>query len=152
MEQITTLRVALLIYSVVISLLLAFWVYKNNPKSATNLTFSILSLLTAVWLIIMHLSFSPTLMSLFWIRLTLFLAVPQATTFFLLAHTIPNTRLQFNKRVFYIIFFVAAIVMALTMSRYVFTGIKIIGNTPQPIPGYGMPIFAIFVMVIACAR
>jgi len=151
MEIFSNFQLAILITTLIANILLAFFVYINNPKSATNIIFSLLSLVTTTWLIIMYLSFQPASLStaLFWIRLSIFLAVPQAVFFFLLAHTLPKEKLQLSRRFLLTIAAWSIFIMGLTISPYVFTDIEIVNNSPRPIPGFGLPLFALTTMLFS---
>lgn len=145
MEIFSNLQLAILITTLVINTLLAFFVYKNNPKSATNIIFSVLSLVTTTWLFVMYLSLQPASLStaLFLIRLSIFLAVPISMLFYLLAHTMPNITIRLSRRFLLTTAVWSIFIMGLTVSPYVFTGIEIVNNSPRPIPGFGLPLFAI---------
>lgn len=96
-------KLAILVAALLVNSLLAIFVYKNNPKSATNILFGFLSLITSVWLVVIYLSLESAFVnsSLFLDRMSLFLAVPQAVSFFLLAKTVPKSILMIEKKIFF---------------------------------------------------
>ncbi|UCH72203.1 MAG: hypothetical protein JSW62_01270, partial [Thermoplasmatales archaeon] len=131
--------------------LLAFIVYKNNPRSATNIIFSLLSLSIIAWLITTYISLLPQYLStsLLWIRLSVFLAVPQAILFFLLAHTLPSKQISLKPWLMSFIWATGLGVMFLTLTPLVFSGVEIINNSPHPIPGPLIVVFAFFVAALS---
>lgn len=146
MQANTALVLIVLIVALVINFLLAFFVYKNNPKSLTNISFGLLSIVTSVWLIVLYLSLHPAFLdlSLYLDRLSIFLAVPQVILFFLLSDTLPSPKLLLGKKFLYGILGIGSLIMLITVSPFAFTEIEIKDNLPNPIPGWGMGPFALF--------
>ena len=139
---------AILIFAVFTNILLAFFVYKNNPKSLTNIILGILSIVTSSWLIVIYVSLLPMdlLSNLFWIRLSIFLAVPQAVLFFLLSNTIPEGRLKIKRNILVGVLVWAVLIMAITISPYAFVDIDVVGGRPSPNPGPGIAPFSLTVI------
>lgn len=136
----------LILFSVVaVNLFLAVLVYKSRVKSATNKIFLWLSVAVSLWLAVNYISIHPAFLSssLLWIRLSIFLAMPVSTLFFLLAHTIPHDVLQFSKSRLVWLFLMSAFAMGLSASPYAFTDLDINNGTPSPVPGIGIAPFAI---------
>jgi len=142
-----------LVTAVAINSILALVVFINDRRSVTNIIFVILSLITSAWLVIMRLSVDPQFISnsLLWIRLSVFLAVPQSIAFFLLAHTFPHEKLVLKVRTFMGLLFIGLAVMALTLSSYVFRDVEILNNSPHPIVGPGVIPFGLFVTFFSLA-
>jgi len=142
---------AIFLSVVIANTLLAFIVYKNNPRSATNVIFSLLSFSIIAWLITTYVSLSPQYLSssLFWIRLSLFFAVPQAILFFLLAHTLPSKNILIKNWVLSLIAATGLMVALLTLSPFVFSGVEIVNNSPKPIPGPLIIVFALYVATLS---
>jgi len=138
----------ILFITVLINSALAFLVYKNNPKSVTNIIFGLLSFSIIGWLITVYLSLLPELISssLFWIRLGLVFAVPFTTLFLLLAYTFPDIKLGFSKKVIYILGIISSVLMINNISPFAFTRLDIVNNSPNPVPGPGLAPFVIFVV------
>jgi signal transduction histidine kinase len=67
--------------------------------------------------------------------------------FFLLARTLPNEKFDFNHKSLWFIFVSALLTMLVTISPFSFTGVNIEGGVPEPVPGPGLLIFAIFAVV-----
>ncbi|MBF8281052.1 MAG: Histidine kinase protein [Candidatus Magasanikbacteria bacterium] len=140
----------ILIFSVGAIIGVALFVYRNNQKNASNVVFSLLSLVIAVWLVIMYLAVNPTL-NLFWSRLTLFNATLMNALFYLLARTIPSAQIPLRRRTLWIMIFVTLAVMIFSGSKYGFTGVAIIKGNAEVTPGPGMLIFALFTTVVYVA-
>ncbi|MBI2591055.1 MAG: hypothetical protein HYW34_00010 [Candidatus Brennerbacteria bacterium] len=145
MEIISSLGFVILMIVVFTNFLLAIFVYKNNPTSATNKLFALLNISVSLWLFAMYISFqqdSPN--SLFWIKLTLFLATPMNLLFFLVSHTLPNYKLRLNNKILFIFISLVFLIMMIAISPYSFTGLEVVNNRPNPIAGIGLIPFGIF--------
>lgn len=143
-----------LLMSIIINIILIFTVYRNNPKSATNKIFALLSSAIILWLTVFYISLQPKpfiLNDLFWIRLSIFLATPMIMLFFLFVHTFPNEKLQLKKQVLSIILLFNFLVMAIALSSYSFSDVKIVNNFPVPASGPGMIIFSVFILIFTFA-
>jgi len=145
MSSAPLLQVVILTGAVVVNIILAIFVYKNNPKSATNKIFGLLGGVVSVWLITMYLAQSPTFLdyALLITRATIFFATPMNVLFFLLAKTIPLQRLQLSRRNFLLLMFVMVLTMLLALSPYGFAGLEIVNGKPVPIPGVGLGLFGL---------
>lgn len=139
----TVLEISILGFAFLINILLAFIVYKNNPRSATNLILSVLCWINAIWLVVVYFPFVPDFSStsLFWIRLSIFLAVPQTALFFILANVLPYTKISLSFKYLLTIALLSLFVMYLNLSPLTFTGLELRGQSPTPIVGPGMLIF-----------
>lgn len=137
----------------VINVLLAFLVFRSDRKSATNGIFVLLCLATSLWLVMIHQSSIPSspTMTLWYTRLTVFLAVPQSVLFFLLAHTLPSKNLLFKNDSFRFLLIGTFLIMGFTLTPYVFKEVQIQGDTIRSIPGIGIPIFAAFTSFFSLA-
>ena len=144
----------LLLYIVlIVNIVLAVVIYRDNRQSATNIIFFFLCLTTSLWLLAIHKSTTPTtpFLTLVYTRLTVFLAVPQSVLFFLLAHTLPSINLLLKKSYFNMLLIGATLIMLLTVSPFVFKEVQITGGSIRSIPGLGMPFFAIFTSLVSLA-
>ena len=126
-------------------LLLAIFVYKNNPHSATNKLFTLLSVVISLWLVFNYISVQPSFISssLLWIRLSFFFATLLSLLFFLLAHTLPDDRIKLKKRTLFALLFVTAVTMLIMISPFAFSSVQIINGSPQPVTGLGMLPFSV---------
>lgn len=145
MEISASLRLLVLGVAVIVNGILALLVFKNNPKSATNRVYTLLSLVISFWLIANYISLHPAFLntSLFWIRLSIFFATPLSALFFLLAHTLPKNSLQLGSKKLAILLFVTVVTMIVTVSPYAFTGVEIVNNSPRPTSGPGIGLFSL---------
>ena len=144
MELLISLRSIFVAISVAFNALLIFLVYRNNPRSATNIVYGLLGLIISIWLVINFVTLHPAFLttSLFWIRLSIFFAMPLSATFFLLAHTIPYDKLRLSKKALLGVFISTLVVMFINIYPYAYTGIEIRDGSPNPIPGQGLLPFA----------
>lgn len=151
--ELFTLSSVFLAASVFLNAILIFSVYRNNPKSATNVIYSVLGFLISIWLIVNFISLHPAFLesSLFWIRLSIFFAAPMSFAFFLFAHTLPHDTLKIKKEIFVLLVLITATVMLLSISPYGFTGITIEHGSPKPTAGPGLAPFAALSTVFSIA-
>lgn len=146
MSSLITLNLMLLAIAVMANILLATFVYKNNKNSATNQIYVGLSVVMSIWLIMNFLSLQPTLAndSLILIRLSLFFATLLNAFFFILSKTLPSQKLGLKTVWLVILIAVTSFVMLLTLTPYVFKGIRDTQGSITPIPGLGIAVFGIF--------
>ena len=144
------LSIIIFIIVVIANSILAVVVFKNNPKSATNRIFSLLSFATIGWLTASQISLSPQFLSssLFWIRLSIFFAMLQTLSLFLLSITIPYPKIPINNRLLVILIAISAFVMLINLTPLSFSRVEMINNSPNPIPGIGLFPFAISVIFL----
>jgi signal transduction histidine kinase len=140
-----SLELIFLIVAAIISLFLTAIVYRENPGSATNRVFSVLTLSTTFWLILTYVSRTPGLFydSLVLHRLGIFFAAPMSATFFLLAHTIPSDTIRMRTGTFYAVVVSTLLMMLINISPYAFVDIVFSGGSSQPQPGIGLLPFAV---------
>src|SRR3989344_2729844 len=110
---------------VLCSTIIGLFVFSNNPKSVTNKIFLMLSVLIAIWSIIIYLSLdAPDIeMTLILVRLSTSIAVPLTGSFLLLMHTFPNDKLQMSKKEFIGLVILFFCTMLFTFTPYVFTAV-----------------------------
>ncbi len=140
-----TLSLVILVLTLIANLVIAVFVYKNNPKSATNRTFGVLGILISLWLVVLLLT-QNTLdhqTYLFWARMSIVIAAPMSMMFFLLAHTLPNLQLRIRKSLFWLMIGITLVVMFINISPFTFTDIQIVNGAPNPVTGPGMIPFGI---------
>ncbi len=125
------IQIVVLVVVLIANMLLALFVYKNNPGSATNKLYSILSFIISVWLAIISaatsLAFSDFALVLS--RASIFVAAPMNLSFFLLAETLPDTRFRVSKRLLLFTLSATAAVMVLNISPYAFRDVVKETNT-----------------------
>ena len=137
------------IVALIFNIGLTLMVYIRNPKSATHKVLGLLGFTISAWLFIFYLSlqsFDPKT-SLLLIRLSIFVATPMSTLFFLFAYTLPNTSFHIRKSEAYLLFGLTGIIMIMALTPYSFTSVSIIDGSPQPQAGPGLIPFGIYVLI-----
>lgn len=140
-----SLEFILLIIALAADALLAAVVYLNNPRSATNRLFLLLTSSTMLWLITTHVATIPSLIpqSLVLHRLGILFAAPMSASLFLLAYTMPAERPQLSPVWRKTVWALTIGMMLLNMSPYAFTGISVDAGVSNPVPGVGLVPFAV---------
>ncbi|MHB1865372.1 MAG: sensor histidine kinase [Candidatus Saccharimonadales bacterium] len=149
-----TFRLISVTVTVVINLILASIVYKNNYKSATNKIFGGLAIVTSLWLIDDFLSVDPKFFhdGLIWVRFSVFLAIPQIALFFLLAHTLPSEKVQLSRKKLRLLELTGVALMVDSLSPFMFTKTtfthgKIVASVGSGIIPFVL--FALFLSILA---
>jgi signal transduction histidine kinase len=142
------LRLDLLSFAVAVatSVILGFIVFFHNRKSATNVLFLIFALVSSLWGVLNYLAYQiyNPFISLWIVRVVMFLAVYQAFTFFLLMYIFPRKEFGLSRRFKYILFPVVIFVSILTLTPLVFSEVSIVrGSAPTPTPAAGILLFAL---------
>ncbi len=133
-----------LIFVVLSLIVLTVIVFYHNKKSASNIIFTLLALSFGVWSVINYFSvYNPFVgADLFWIRLVLFSAAPQAFLFALLMKVFPKKQLKFNRVVLLNFIVLLLTQMFLALTPYVFKSVNYESGGPVPVPGVGMFFYA----------
>ena len=135
--SLSSVEVIILVITIIIDLFLAIAIYRTDNKNATNKIFALLSVFTVLWLIVSYIirippfSLSQTA-TLILGRLGIFFAAPMSALFLLLAHTLPNKSLRMSQGKFWTIIFITILMMALNISQYAFTNVKVDSGTIEP--------------------
>jgi signal transduction histidine kinase len=106
--------------------LLGFIIYFNNPRSITNQTFLLFSLVTVLWSCANYINYkveSPILV-LWLLRMVIFFGVWHAFTFFQLFYVFPLEKKEFPKVYKFILFPIVVCVSMLTLTPFVFPSIN----------------------------
>jgi len=135
LENISVILISLLCF------ILGIIVYLKNPKSASHRLFILFCADTVLWTITNYISLH--YLNLFWMRLVMFFAVPQAFLFFLFVHTFPKEKIQLSKKIILILVAFILLVMVLTLSPALFTRLEYKDGQPSPVPGPAMLLFVI---------
>jgi signal transduction histidine kinase len=145
MNLLTDTTLPLLLVAILINTILAFLVFLNNPKSAINIIYGVLSLLISGWLLVLYIAPNPTFItsSLFWSRLSICLAAPMSFTFFLFAHTLPSNKIRLKKPFLWSCIVATTLVMIINMSSYAFTNAVIVNGSVRIEQGIGMMPFGL---------
>lgn len=135
----------ILIFGVLLNNTLGLIVALRNPKSATNTLFFLFSIDIALWSVANYIAISSTdlLTALYWTRIVMALAVPQAILFFLLLSTIPNKQLTLPRWVPIFFGVIGIVAAAASVSPYLFTSIIFVNGSPSPTPGPAMSLFVV---------
>ncbi|MDP2668436.1 MAG: ATP-binding protein [bacterium] len=139
------LDLMMLLGVVVIDASVAFWTYRDNPKSATNKLYALLSFSIICWLISAYLFGLPVfaVQSIIWARLGIFFAAPMSALFFLLAHTLPSETILLSKRAFYTTIASVIAMMTFNISPFAFVGFEVSGGSTNLKAGWGIIPFAV---------
>ncbi|MFC1654060.1 ATP-binding protein [Patescibacteria group bacterium] len=129
------------ILAALINTILGFFTYYKNPKSQTNRSFASFTLTLALYLFINQLSLAKNspIISLFWMRTVMVLAVVLNISFYLLVHVFPEQKRSISRRKKLFLYSFTAIMGILAASPLLFSGIDI--ENFKPIPGPAMPLF-----------
>ncbi len=141
----TGFEITVLAVTVLGNLLLGMFALQRNPKSASNVIFTLLTLSFALWAIVTFFAVNAQtqIVALWMTRLVMFLAVPQAVLFMILMHTFPRPAISLPRPVLLGVGFAAIVVATFTLSPFVFSGVELMpGAAPQPQSGIGMLAFA----------
>ncbi len=131
-----------------ITIILGFLAYRRNSRHATNTLLALLTVLIFLWGVSNEISLysTTTTGTLFWIRMTMFFAVPTAVLFFVFMHTFPRASLAMSRQLMALVLLVTGSVMSLSLSPWLFTTIADgVGANAKPVPGFGIIIFALTV-------
>lgn len=137
----------ILIGAVAANLILSFFVYKRNPKSATNVIYILLNTVISIWLIVNYLSINTTGSSqtLLLTRLSVFFAMPMSSLFLLFSQTLPSSQLKISHTWLYSIVFITVIIMCLNMTSLTFKNVMTADDgSLVPVVGPGIIPFSIF--------
>lgn len=133
----------ILLFAVLCNLILGLLVLLRNKKSATNLLFFLLNIDIALWSTANFISLHNNILFpvIFWMRLVMLLAVPQAVLFFLLIHTYPKTKMQLNRLILFVLIIISILTMFVTMTPLLFSSVNYNNGINSPIPGPGIILF-----------
>ncbi|MFH1598050.1 MAG: histidine kinase N-terminal 7TM domain-containing protein [Patescibacteria group bacterium] len=138
----------LLFLSVLVALalfLLAIFVLWRNPKSKTNLFFSIFCFTVTLWTVANYFSLSvvsPSLM-LFWIRVVMALAVILSILFLLFINTFPSSKIQLSNKKLFSLIFLGILTIIICFTPLLFKSLKLVDGQRTPVPGLGISVFII---------
>jgi signal transduction histidine kinase len=137
------MNLLILICAVLLNILLGLTVLIRNRKSATNILFFLLNIDIALWSVTNYFSLNPIMgvPVIIWMRLVMFLAIPQAVLFFLLIDTFPKTKICLSKPAFIGVIIASILAMGVAISPFLFTEIGIKNGISSPNPGPGMLLF-----------
>jgi signal transduction histidine kinase len=141
-----TLEIIILILSSIITLSIGLTALLSDRKSATNRLFFLLTFFITIWSILSYISTLATAENLFLVRLTMTFVVLQNTTYGLLIMHFPEDETRKILRAEKIPLLYTTLVLLITVSPFLFTGLKGSGDNTSPVPGPGMALFLIHVV------
>lgn len=138
-------NVLILICGVLANSILGLAVVLRNPTSVTHVLFFLLSADIAAWSVSNYFAVNTTdiLLTLYWTRIVMALAVPQAILFFLLLSTLPKPRFTMPIKHLVSIIVLGIVAIVACISPYLFPSLIFVNGTPSPTPGPAMPLFVI---------
>jgi len=124
------LSIYIVLITVLANLLVAVVVTKKNPRSATNLLVSSLSIITALWTVFNFLALQPGSeeMRLFWVRSVMFVTSSYGTVILLLALAFPNARFALAKKWIWVITTINLLCYGFAYSPFMFAKVT---NNPD---------------------
>lgn len=134
------------------NVLLGLVVLVKNQSSATNRLFCGLAGVFAAFALVNYISLHPILLSqLEWIRIDISVGVLMFMLTYLTFATFPGRKLSGNKTLRRLVVYGGFPLIAICLSPLVFSRLDVAGGSPQPIPGPGMPIFALYIYGVGIA-
>ncbi len=121
------------IIAVIGNFILGIITFSRNSKSATNRFFAFLTTTLSLYL----------LLTAFWIKTVMSVAVFINLTFFLLATAYPGKDLTLKPRIFWTILISTIIIAILAQTNLIFSSVEITNGKIQPTPGVGMALFLV---------
>src|SRR3989344_6095224 len=123
------------IFTIFADLFIAFVVYRNNPKSASNKLLSILATLLMFWAVFNYLALLPRNESirLLWVRSVMFITTPLGPLIFLLSSTIPGEKINVKRNLLIIMLTLNIAIALLSFTPYIFSGLV---NSPDNDGGF----------------
>ena len=138
-----------LIFVVLSTVILSILVIYHNRRNVSNQLFALLSLSFSIWAVINYFSINPPEFGsvLFWIRLVLFSAAPQAVLFAFFMRTFPSQNITWSKKLLVAFIVLLVVQMAMALSPLVFKETSIINGEVVPVAGNGIPFYALALLI-----
>lgn len=132
-------------FTLVLSLIVALFVFMKNPRSATNSYFGILVFFMSIYPLFNYLAVtsSSNEVAFSWAKLILFVSIPQGPLLFFFAKVYPKKDFIFNKKVQSVIIIWVLLNIILASSGLIFNGVTISGGSVSITPGPLVPSFAL---------
>ena len=130
--------------------LLGFIVYVTNPKSVTNISFLMFSVVTILWSFFNYMSYQtedPSV-TLWFLRIVIFLGVWHSFTFFNFLYFFPLDKKKMPVWYKFLLIPFVALVSFLTLSPLVFSGLKSIATRETAPTAYVEAGFALFLITV----
>ncbi len=131
--------------------ILGFTVYFNNPKSVTNRTFLLFSMISIFWGVINYVNYniSSEFFILWSLRLVIFFAVWHVFSLYQLMYVFPKEKVVFSKKYKYVLIPITAFISFLNLTPLIFSRIsnlESIGNVSTVEKGPAIILFIGFVL------
>ena len=122
---------------------LGIFTFSRNPKSVTNKYFAFFTTVLSLYLVFNYFSLHQTneLLTVFWVKTVMSLAVFINLSFFLLATAYPGEVLTTRPRILWILLITTILIALLAQTSLIFNRVDVINGSIQPTPGMGMPFF-----------
>lgn len=132
------------------NIFLGLFTYYKNPRSITNTLFFLFTLTLALYIGINYLTLQPfsNAILLFWIRMTMAVALMINFLFFLLVHAFPQATLKINKIVYWSAVAATYILVPVSQTELIFPSLRIVNGTPQPVVGPAMGLFLLHTVLL----
>ncbi len=134
--------------------ILGFVIFFSNSRNATNRAFLFFALITILWSIFNYANYQITRpdLVLWLLRISMFVAVWHAFSFFLLCNIFPKNEVKFSHRFKYILIPVIIATSILTLTPYIFSGIAELSPAPgqvsKTVVEEGILVFGLVVMYL----
>lgn len=137
------------VFTVLVDFFIAYIVYKNNPRSATNKILSLTAIILLFWDVsnFLALSLMDQEARLFWVRVVMFVTSPLGPLIFMLSSVFPEEKLILNKKLLYVTIFSVVATSLLAISPFTFRALENLpGGSFKLFPGpailiYGFNLF-----------
>lgn len=125
---------------IISNLLLGFFSYTKNPKSATNKLFLILTLILSLWAVTNYFSIQSKTADdvFFWIKLVLTVTSPMVPVIYLLTRAFPGRTIGISTYKLLLIIIFILVTQILSLSGMVYQGVIITNDGVTPVPAAGI--------------
>lgn len=139
------LEIFFVILTVLVNIFLGLLVWKSDKKSLSNKFFSMITLIISSWAIANYFSLNSRNpdMTLFWIRMVMFITTPLAPVLYLFTRSFPRNEENISLGLKVLIIFECLLLFSLAFTPFMFSGVSIIKGI-KPVPGIGIFIYGIF--------
>jgi signal transduction histidine kinase len=128
---------------------LGFVVYQHARQSVSSKILIAHSFVGVAWALLNYISImSEGDYALFWIRLVLFFAVPHVFLFLFFVKNFPAQNLKIPKTQLAYLLAWMGVLMILTLTPFVFEGVKVAHGSTFPVPGILIPVFGISLVTV----
>ncbi len=144
-----SLALIIVVVTVIANLVIAAFVFLNNPKSASNASLTILSISSAGWTLFTYLALFSTEadIRLFWVRAVMIVTSVFGPSIYLLASSFPGSEIKVKKPILIATIVMSILSAVLSATPLVFTSLKNLPNGNFSLtPGPAIAIYGITLM------